>query len=96
MEKTIKSALRYIVNQQIKQGSYGFEDNDENLVSWTDILSWIDKAEGYGAVEATWVIENNGGSTHWYECSNCGEPGDVWNTECKCCNAKMINAHEVW
>ena len=47
-------------------------------------------------LRASWVIKNNGGSTHWYECSNCGEPGDVWNTECKCCNAKMINAHEVW
>ena len=41
---------------------------------------------------AEWKIENNGGTTMWYECSKCGEAGDIWDKFCKHCGRKMTNA----
>ena len=41
---------------------------------------------------AEWIIENNGGTTMWYECSKCGEAGDIWDKFCKHCGRKMTNA----
>ena len=43
---------------------------------------------------AEWKIENNGGTTMWYECSKCGEAGDIWDKFCKHCGRKMTNAVE--
>ena len=41
---------------------------------------------------AEWKIENNGGTTMWYECSACGNAGDKWDKYCKHCGRKMTNA----
>lgn len=43
--KAIKSALRFLVNKQLEQGSWGYEDADDEAVSWGEALLWIDKAE---------------------------------------------------
>ena len=43
---------------------------------------------------AEWIIENNGGTTMWYECSKCGVAGDIWDKFCKHCGRKMTNAEE--
>ena len=43
---------------------------------------------------AEWIIENNGGTTMWYECSKCGEAGDIWDKFCKHCGRKMTNAEQ--
>ena len=39
---------------------------------------------------AEFVIENNGGTTHWYECFKCHKAIDITDNFCKCCGRKMV------
>lgn len=41
--ETIKSALKFLVQKQIKQGSHGFSDNNDNEVSWKEVLEWLEQ-----------------------------------------------------
>ena len=45
MDKTIKSALQFLVTKEVEKGSYGFEDKDGDIVSWNDVLNWLEKRE---------------------------------------------------
>ena len=41
--ETIKSALKFLVQKQIEQGSHGFSDNNDDEVSWKETLEWIEQ-----------------------------------------------------
>lgn len=44
-EILIKSAIRLLVNEQIKQGSWGYalEEDSAYEVSWKDVLNWLEQ-----------------------------------------------------
>lgn len=46
-EILIKSAIRALVNEQVKQGSWGYalEEDSAYEVSWENVLEWLEKAE---------------------------------------------------
>ena len=43
-ETIIKSALTFLVQKQIEQGSHGFAmDEEENKCSWSEVLEWLNQ-----------------------------------------------------
>ena len=46
-EILIKSAIRALVNEQVKQGSWGYALEEDSVyeVSWENVLEWLEKAE---------------------------------------------------
>ena len=67
------------------QGRYGLAELEESVEM---AISALEKQTN----TAEWKIENNGGTTMWYECSVCGNAGDKWDNYCKHCGRKMTNA----
>ena len=41
--ETIKSALKFLVQKQIEQTSYGYADDNDNIVSWKEVLEWLEQ-----------------------------------------------------
>lgn len=41
-EEIIKSAIKFLIKMQIKQGSWGYADFSDNDVSWKDVLEWFE------------------------------------------------------
>ena len=44
-EILIKSAIRTLINEQVKQGSWGYalEEDSAYEVSWKDVLKWLEQ-----------------------------------------------------
>lgn len=88
-EILIKSAIKLLVNEQVKQGSWGYalEEDSAYEVSWKDVLKWLEQQPKTGK----WIkIEPYPLQMHEYKCSECGHETDD-NTEnyCSECGAKM-------
>ena len=41
-EKLIKMAILALVKGEISSGSWGFEANEDELVSWQEVMKWIE------------------------------------------------------
>lgn len=41
-EELIKIAILALVNGEISSGSWGFEADEDELVSWQDVKKWIE------------------------------------------------------
>lgn len=80
-ELLIKSAIRTLVNEQIKQGSWGYALEEDNAyeVSWKDVLKWLEQQPKVGK----WI----GGSL----CNRCNyKKMPLWQYDyCPKCGAKM-------
>lgn len=42
-EEAIKSALKFLVRKQQEQGSWGYADNNDNEISWNEVIRWVDQ-----------------------------------------------------
>lgn len=42
-EEAIKSVLKYLVHKQQEQGSWGYADNNDNEISWNEVIRWVDQ-----------------------------------------------------
>ena len=42
-KETIKSALKFLVQKQTEQGSWGFSDDNDNEVSWNEVIEWLEQ-----------------------------------------------------
>lgn len=105
-EILIKSAIKLLVNEQVKQGSWGYalETDSDYEVSWKDVLKWLEqqpktghwskktKVDAYDiAGVKTWGIE--------CQCDRCNfttiviEDFGYYNF-CPNCGAKMENEDE--
>ena len=49
-EEIIKSALKFLVQKQIEQGSHGFSDADDNEISWDEVIGWLEQQP------ITWIV----------------------------------------
>lgn len=80
-EILIKSAIRTLVNEQVKQGSWGYalEEDSDYEVSWKDVLNWLEQKPKTGK----WI----GGTI----CGNCNHKKmPLWQYDyCPKCGAKM-------
>lgn len=39
----IKSALKFLVQKQIEQGSCGFSNTDDDEISWDEVIGWLEQ-----------------------------------------------------
>lgn len=42
-EEIIKSALKFLVQKQTEQGSWGFSDDNDYEVSWNEVIEWLEQ-----------------------------------------------------
>lgn len=58
-EILIKSALRTLVNEQVKQGSTGYalEEDSAYEVSWKDVLKWLEQHPSEDCISTEMVID---------------------------------------
>lgn len=41
--ETIKESLKFLVYKQIRQGSWGFSNGNDNEVSWNEVIEWLEQ-----------------------------------------------------
>lgn len=77
-ETLIKSAIKLLVNEQVKQGSWGYalEEDSAYEVSWNDVLKWLEQQPKTGHwishrehCKNLGVMPSGLGAYEW--CSNC-------------------------
>lgn len=56
-EEIIKSALKFLAQKQIEQGSLGFSDDNDNEVSWNEVIEWLDQQPWKDYISRELVIE---------------------------------------
>lgn len=63
-EILIKSAIRLLVNEQIKQGSWGYalEEDSAYEVSWKDVLEWLEQQPNEDCISREAVLDYIEGS----------------------------------
>lgn len=56
-EEIIKSALKFLAQKQTEQGSWGFSDDNDNEVSWNEVIEWLDQQPWKDYISRELVIE---------------------------------------
>lgn len=54
----IKSALKFLVQKQTEQGSWGFSDDNDDEVSWNEAIEWLKQQPCEDCISREAVIEH--------------------------------------
>ncbi len=99
-ETLIKSAIRLLVNEQVKQGSWGYalEEDSSYEVSWKDVLKWLEQQPKTGhwihREDMDYLDKNKVMHLH-FMCQDCGFIHDFIDGHtaqykyCPSCGVKM-------